>query len=367
MTTRGKRGLRFLALFEAFVLSPVPQSYRAALADPNWRTAMEAEYSALLANKTWDLVPRPSHSNIVTGKWVFKHKFTADGSLERYKARWVLRGFTQRPGIGFFETFSPVVKPATVRTILSLALSNGWPIHQLDVNNAFLQGTLSETVYCAQPSGFEDSVHPDYVCRLNRSLYGLKQAPRVWYSRFASHLFQLGFTETKSDTSLFVYRKGEDIIYLLLYVDDIVLTASSMALLRRTISALQQEFSLKDLGQLHHFLGMHVQHTSSGLYLSQRQYMVDILDHAGMRDCKPCTTPVDINPKLSADGDPVSDATDFRSLAGALQYLTFTRPDISYVVQQICLHMHDPREPHLAALKRILRYIRGTLDLGLLV
>jgi hypothetical protein len=347
MTTRGKRGLRFLALFEAFVLSPVPQSYRAALADPNWRTAMEAEYSALLANKTWDLVPRPSHSNIVTGKWVFKHKFTADGSLERYKARWVLRGFTQRPGIGFFETFSPVVKPATVRTILSLALSNGWPIHQLDVNNAFLQGTLSETVYCAQPSGFEDSVHPDYVCRLNRSLYGLKQAPRVWYSRFASHLFQLGFTETKSDTSLFVYRKGEDIIYLLLYVDDIVLTASSMALLRRTISALQQEFSLKDLGQLHH--------------------LVDILDHAGMRDCKPCTTPVDINPKLSADGDPVSDATDFRSLAGALQYLTFTRPDISYVVQQICLHMHDPREPHLAALKRILRYIRGTLDLGLLV
>jgi hypothetical protein len=186
-------------------------------------------------------------------------------------------------------------------------------------------------------------------------------------SRFASHLFQLGFTETKSDTSLFVYRKGEDIIYLLLYVDDIVLTASSMSLLRRTISALQQEFSLKDLGQLHHFLGMHVQHTSSGLYLSQQQYMLDILDRAGMRDCKPCTTPVDINPKLSADGDLVSDATVFCSLAGALQYLTFTCPDISYAVQQICLHMHDLREPHLAALKRILRYIRGTLDLCLLV
>jgi hypothetical protein len=334
MTTRGKRGLRFPALFEAYVLSPVPRSYRAALADPNWWTAMEEEYSALLDNKTWDLVPRPSHSNIVTGKWVFKHKFTSDGSLERYKARWVLRGFTQRPGIDFFETFNPVVKPAIVQTVLSLALSHGWPIHQLDVNNAFLQGTLSETVYCAQPSGFEDSVHPDYVCRLNRSLYGLKQAPRAWYSRFASHLFQLGFTETKSDTSLFAYRKGEDMTYLLLYVDDIVLTASSMALLRRTIGALQQEFSLKDLGQLHHFLGMHVQHTSSGLYLSQRQYMLDILDRASMRDYKPCTTPVDINPKLSADGDPVSDATDFRSLAGALQYLTFTRPDISYAANR---------------------------------
>ncbi|WVZ59772.1 hypothetical protein U9M48_009871 [Paspalum notatum var. saurae] len=169
---------------------------------------MEHEYSALLANNTWDLIPRPSGSNIVTGKWVFKHKFKADGSLERYKARWVLRGFTQRPGIDFSETFSPVVKPATVRTVLSLALSRGWPIHQLDVNNAFLHGTLSETVHCAQPAGFEDPSHPDYVCRLNRSLYGLKQAPRAWYSRFASHLLQLGFVEAKSDTSLFVYRRG---------------------------------------------------------------------------------------------------------------------------------------------------------------
>jgi len=124
---------------------------------------------------------------------------------------------------------------------------------------------------------------------------------------------------------------------------------------------------MKDLGPLHHFLGMQVQHTGSGLFLSQRQYMLEILDRAGMTNCKPCTTPVDVNPKLSADGPPVSDPTYFRSLAGALQYLTFTRPDISYAVQQVCLHMHDPREPHLAALKRILRYVRGTLHMGLLV
>ena len=168
---------------------------------------------------------------MVTGKWIFKHKLKADGSLERYKARWVLRGFTQRPGVDFDETFSHVVKPATVRTILSLALSRRWPIHQLDVKNAFLHGTLSEAVYCAQSVGFEDTAHPDYVCRLNRSLYGLKQAPRVWYSRFAAYLLSLGFVEAKSDTSLFVYRRGTDTIYLLLYVDDIVLTASSSALL----------------------------------------------------------------------------------------------------------------------------------------
>jgi len=329
---------------------------------------MVEEHDALMKNHTWDLVPRPPRANIVTGKWIFKHKFNADGTLERYKARWVLRGFTQRPGVDFAETFSPVVKPATVRTVLSLALSRRWPIHQLDVKNAFLHGTLSETVYCAQPSGFEDSAHPDFVCHLNKSLHGLKQAPRAWYSWFATFLLSLGFVEAKTDTSLFVYQRGSDLVYLLLYVDDIVLTASSQALLQRIIAALQHEFSMKDLGELHHFLGMHVQRCGDGLLLSQRQYMLDILDRAGMADCKPCSTPVDTNPKVAAaDGAPVDDASDFRSLAGALQYLTFTRPDIAYAVQQVCLHMHDPRAPHLAALKRILRYVRGTLDLGLLL
>jgi histone deacetylase 1/2 len=149
MRTRGKHGFRVPAIFQTASLSPIPRTYRAALTDPNWRATMEAEYSTLLANNTWDLLPRPFRANVVTSKWVFKHKFKADGSFERYKARWVLRGFTQRPGIDFTETFSPVVKPATVRTVLSLALSRSWPVHQLDVNNAFLQGTLSETVYCA--------------------------------------------------------------------------------------------------------------------------------------------------------------------------------------------------------------------------
>jgi len=366
MTTRAKDGFRVPSLFHAAPLSPVPKTFRGALADPNWRAAMEEEHAALLQNQTWDLVPRPRHANIVTGKWIFKHKFLADGSLERYKARWVLRGFTRRPGVDFAETFSPVVKPATVRTVLSLALSRKWPVHQLDVKNAFLHGTLTETVFAAQPSGFEDPAHPDFVCRLNKSLYGLKQAPRAWYSRFATHLVSLGFVEAKSDTSLFIYRRGTDMAYLLLYVDDIVLTASSSQLLRQVISALQQEFAMKDLGELHHFLGMQVQRNADGMVLSQRQYMLDILDRAGMAECKPCTTPVDTNPKVSADsGAPVADPSDYRSLAGALQYLTFTRPDIAYAVQQVCLYMHDPREPHLAALKRILRYIRGTLHLGL--
>ena len=194
-------------------VSPVPSSVRDALADPHWCRAMEEEYAALLANQTWDLVPHPSGCNVVTGKWIWTHKRRADGTLERYKARWVLRGFTQRPGVDYDETFSPVVKPATVRTVLSLALSRTWPVHQLDVKNAFLHGTLSETVYSSQPAGFVDSSCPDMVCQLNKSLYGLKQAPRAWYSRFATFLLTLGFTEAKSDTSLFVYRRGDEAAY----------------------------------------------------------------------------------------------------------------------------------------------------------
>jgi histone deacetylase 1/2 len=173
-------------------LSPIPTSVREALADPNWRHAMEEEYRALLANQTWDLVPRPSGCNVVTDKWIWTIKRRADGTLERYKARWVLRGFTQRPGVDYDVTFSLVVKPATVQTILSLALSRSWPVHQLDVKNAFLHGTLTEAVYCSQPTGFVDSSCPDMVCQLNKSLYGLKQAPRAWYSRFATFLLTLG-------------------------------------------------------------------------------------------------------------------------------------------------------------------------------
>ena len=138
------------------------------------------------------------------------------------------------------------------------------------------------------------------VCRFNKSLYGLKQAPRAWYSRFATFLLTLGFTEAKSGTSLFIYRRGDETAYLLLYVDDIVLTASSQQLFQSVISSLQQEFAMKDLGQLHHFLGITVEPRPSGL-LHQRQYALDILERAGMTDCKPCSIPVDTQAKLSAD------------------------------------------------------------------
>lgn len=179
---------------------------------------------------------------------------------------------------------------------------------------------------------------------MNKSLYGSKQAPRAWHSRFAGHITSLGFIEAKADTSLFIFQRGADTAFLLLYVDDIVLTALSQNFLQCIIAALQREFSMTEMGPLHHFLGISVERRADGLFLSQKQYILDILERAGMSNCKPCSTSVDTHAKLSADGVPVADLTQFRSIAGALQYLTFTRPDIAYVVQQICLHMHDPRE-----------------------
>ncbi|GJW26157.1 ribonuclease H-like domain-containing protein [Tanacetum coccineum] len=228
-----------------------------------------------------------------------------------------------------------------------------------------LHGSLSETVCMQQPPGFQDSQHPDHVCLLQRSLYGLKQAPRAWFQRFAAYAARVGFIHSRCDTSLFIYRRGSDTAYLLLYVDDIILTASSTAFLQSIIATLHAEFSMTDLGPLNYFLGISVTRNTSGMFLSQQKYASELLERAGMLTCNPCRTPVDTDSKLSADGDPVSDPTLYRSLAGALQYLTFTRPDISYAVQQVCLYMHDPREPHFSALKRILRYIRGTMPYGL--
>lgn len=184
MRTRGKSGFGLpvdrlnLTAFPS-AISPIPLSYKATLQDPHWFQAMKEEYDALILNNTWSLVPRPSGANIVSGKWVFRHKFHSDGSLARYMARWVCRGDSQQPSIDFDETFSPVVKPSTIRAVLSLAISAAWPIHQLDVKNAFLHGSLNETVYCRQPLGFSQPSFPDHVCLLQKSLYGLKQAPRA--------------------------------------------------------------------------------------------------------------------------------------------------------------------------------------------
>lgn len=368
MQTRSKSGISKpripLCLHSDSTISPLPTSHIQAAMDGHWNNAMTEEYTAQIKNGTWVLVPRPVATNIISCIWLYRHKFNADGTLRCHKARLVANGKSQQLGIDCDETFSPVVKPATIRTVLSVATTRAWPLHQLDVKNAFLHGNLDEVVYMHQPPGFVDKSKPDHVCLLKRSIYGLKQAPCIWYNHFAQYARKIGFRQSTSDTSLFILRQGKDIAYLLLYVDDIVLTASATSLLKHIINSLSSEFNMTDMGELHHFLGIAVSRDSTGLFLQQQNYAADILHGANMTNCNPCNTRVDTKSKLAAEaGKPVADPTLYRSLAGALQYLTFTRPDISFAVQQICLFMHDPREPHLHALKRILRYVKGTISL----
>jgi hypothetical protein len=162
------------------------------------------------------------------------------------------------------------VKTATIRVVLSLALSQNWPIHQLDVKNAFLHGHLTEEVYSQQPSGFVDPSRPNHLCRLLKSLYGLKQAPRAWFQRFATFARSIGFLESKSDTSLFTLHRGTDVAYILLYVEDIILTASNQPFLHSIILLFSREFAMKDLGPLHRFLGISVTRQPHSLHLSRR-------------------------------------------------------------------------------------------------
>lgn len=190
--------------------------------------------------------------------WIFTHKEKPNGVFERHKACLVSDGKTQQIGIDCGETFSPVVKLATIRAVLSLSLSKAWPIHQLDVKNAFLHGELREKVYMHQPLGYRDQNHLDHVCLLCKSLYGPKQAPRTWYKQFANYVISHGFTNSKCDNSLFIYQKGSDMAYILLYVDDIILTASSNTLRLSIMGFLISEFAMKDLGPLNYFLGIAV-------------------------------------------------------------------------------------------------------------
>ncbi|XP_071678597.1 uncharacterized protein [Lolium perenne] len=348
-----------------------PRDYKEALRTSHWRDAMETEFSALQANQTWHLVPPVPGVNLIDSRWVFKVKLRADGSIERYKAHLVAKGYKQRYGLDYDETFSPVVKPATIRLLLSMALSHRWHLRQLDIQNAFLNGFPDEEVYMRQPPGFVDPDKPDHYCKLVRSLYGLKQAPRAWHARLSSVLGALGFSPSVADTLLFVLRRSGLTVYLLVYVDDIIVLSSTAAAIPRLISQLRSEFSVKDLGILHYFLGIEVSSPSSGtLLLRQRKYALEILARAGMLKCTPVTTPMASSERLcSTDGDLLSseEATQYRSMVGGLQYLTMTRPDLSFVVNKVCQYLHEPRTPHWSAVKRILRYVRHTVDSGLLL
>ena len=264
------------------------------------------------------------------------------------------------------ETFSLVVKPSTVRLLLALAVNNGWKLRQLDVSNAFLHDVLKEEVYMAQPQGYVDLAFPKHVCLLHEALYGLKQAPRAWFERFTTQLLHTGFYDSSVDGNLFILKHGSYLVFLMLYVDDIIITSNNQSFISSIILLLSSNFDLKDLGFLYYFLGLQIDYTSSGLFVHQTKYAFDLLQKFEMIDCKPCKTPCSPKQHLLPNDSPLlPDPKRYRSLASALQYLTFTRPGLSFTVQQACQYMSSPTQNHLQATKRILKYIQGTLRYGL--
>lgn len=343
-----------------------PHTPSEALSSSYWREAMDAEFRALQNNRTWVLVPPSKDQKVVDSKWVFKIKYNTNGSISKHKARLVAKGFQQVPGIDFGETFSPVIKATTVRIILTIAVTFSWPVRQLDVNNAFLNGLLKEDVFMKQPVGFQDPQRPQHVCKLVKALYGLKQAPRAWFERLRNTLIQWGFQNSKTDVSLFFLKTASLTVFVLIYVDDILVTGNNGDYLAAFTQKLNNMFSLKDLGSLSYFLGIEVCRDKSGIFLSQGKYISDVLQRFNMSGCASVSTPMVTGKKFTAkDGKLMDDPYVYRRAIGSLQYITTTRPDISFAVNKLSQFLAAPTDVHSAGVKRIMRYLKGTKQLGL--
>jgi len=308
----------------------------------------------------------PSGKKAVSCKWVFTVKQNQEGKVERYKARLVARGYSQTYGIDYDETFAPVAKMSTVRALISCAANFGWPLHQLDVKNAFLHSDLQEEVYMEVPPGCSKPDTAGKVCRLRKSLYGLKQSPRAWFDKFRRALYEMGYKQCNGDHTVFYRHSGRKITILAVYVDDIIITGDDAIEIGRIKDNLSEKFEVKDLGQLKYFLGIEVARSQKGIFLSQRKYVLDLLSETHMLACRPVSTPIDPNHKLSAEsGDPVNKER-YQRLVGRLIYLCHTRPDIAYAVSVVSRYMHDPRSGHLEAVYRILRYLKNSPGKGLI-
>ena len=370
MTTRLQSGIskpnpRY-ALLASKIIPDIPKTTTSALKHEGWHNAMTDEMTAQHDNGTMSLVPRKPEMNVLGSRWIYTIKLNPDGTVLKLKARWVAKGYEQEEGIDFVETYSPVVRTSTIRVVLGISVAKGWKVRQLDVRNAFLHGELQEEVFVEQPPGFVDPAYPNHVCKLHKALYGLKQAPRAWFNKFTNFLLEYGFTCSSADPSLFTYHHGDQTMALLLYVDDVLVTGNSQSLVDALITALSLQFAMKDMGDIHYFLGIQAQYHDHGLFLNQSAYAEKILREAGMDTANPMPTP--LPSRLDAafkDTELFSAPTYFRSLAGRLQYLTLTRPDIQFAVNFVCQRMHAPTITDFTHLKRILRYIRGTTAYGI--
>ncbi|KAH9762165.1 hypothetical protein KPL70_000710 [Citrus sinensis] len=362
-----------------------PNSYREAMNSKNsrkWIKAIREEIDSLVRNQTWILVPNPGNRKIVSCKWIFKKKEGILGVEDsRYKARLVARGFTQKEGIDFNEIFSPVVKHSSIRILLAIMALFDLELEQMDVKTAFLHGNLEEKILMSQPEGFEEQGHEEYVCLLKRSLYGLKQSPRQWYRRFDQFMVSNGYSRSKYDSCVYhgIINSGGNsggAVYLLLYVDDILIAGKDLSDIKELKNLLKGEFEMKDLGSAKRILGIDIvrDRTAGTLFLSQSRYISKVLERFQMMDSKLVLTPLGAQFKISKDMSPTSDVEEvkmadipYSQAVGSLVYtMVCTRADISYAVSVVSRFMSNPGKLHWDAVKWVLRYLKGTLDHGLM-
>lgn len=338
-----------------------------------WTPAIESEIDSIKRNNTWTLVPRSEARNILSSKWIFKIKdgISKDGApYEKYKARIVTRGFQQKEGIDYAETFAPVVKFTTLRLFFALVAHLDLECHQMDVKTAFLNGDLDKDVYMEQPDGFKDSARPDHVCKLKKALYGLKQAPRLWFAKIDSFLIsELDFESSPYDPCLYVFKTSDGIVIVSLYVDDLLLACSDLKRLNWLKSALHRKFDMTDCGPASVCLGLEIRRdrAKKALHVSQTKYVLKVLERFKMLDCKPVVTPMDAQPtQEDIDGEPV-DSTLYRQAIGSAMYLSVgSRPDIAFAVGRLAQFVENPTQPLWVKAKRLLRYISGTRNVGLM-
>jgi hypothetical protein len=342
-----------------------PASVEHALGDASWRGAMEEEMKSIHDNNTWEMTTLPAGHRAIGLKWVFKVKKDPAGRVIKHKARLVAKGYSQRQGIDFDEVYAPVARLETVRLLLALAAHSGWQVHHMDVKSAFLNGDLAEEVYVHQPPGYIDGKNSNHVLKLHKALYGLRQAPRAWNAKLHDSLQTLGFQRCPSEYAL--YRRGDADSFLLVgvYVDDLVITGSNSVDIKLFKEQMHKLFRMSDLGLLSYYLGIEVEQKDDCITLCQSSYAVKILETAGMQDCNKCCTPMEARLKIGKNngGDAV-DATLYRSIIGSLRYLVNTRPDLAFAVGFASRFMEAPGVHHWALVKQILRYVKGTVNLG---
>ena len=303
-------------------------------------------------------------------KWVFKTKRDAQGKVERHKARLVAKGFTQKQGIDYTETFSPVSTKDSFRIIMALVAQYDMELHQMDVKTAFLNGELDEVIYMKQPEGFIEAGKEEMVCRLRKSIYGLKQASRQWYKKFDSVISSFGFTENLVDECVYLKTVGNQFIFLVLYVDDILLASSNMKLLKETKTFLSNNFDMKDLGEASYVLGIEIKRDRKQgvLGLSQQNYISKVLKRFNMETCGGGETPMSKGDKLTKNQSPKNEvekadmeSKPYAKLVGSLMYAQVcTRPDLSFAVGILSRFQSNPGHEHWVAGKKVLRYLQRT-------